>query len=110
MNFVWGGAMKRLGKVSHYAKQGFLILRSNWAPSLNDVVVDKNLKVIGIVKDVFGPVKMPYIAIKPKVRNPEELVGQILYVDKRRKEKVRKKNKREKKGKRRKRPAPKKRG
>lgn len=47
--------MKRLGVVSHYAKQGFLIVRTNWVPSLNDPVVDKELKPVGVVKDVFGP-------------------------------------------------------
>ncbi|AEC51265.1 H/ACA RNA-protein complex component Gar1 [Pyrococcus sp. NA2] len=77
--------MKRLGKVSHYAKQGLLIVRTNWVPSLNDPVVDKDLKFVGIVKDVFGPVRMPYVAIKPKVENPERYVGQILYIDERRK-------------------------
>ena len=99
--------MKRLGKVSHYAKQGFLILRSDWIPSLNDPVVDKNLQLVGIIKDVFGPVKMPYVAVKPKVKNPEEYVGQVLYIDERKRKK-----KREQKGKkfRRKRPAPRKRG
>ena len=101
--------MKRLGKVSHYAKQGLLILRSDWIPSLNDPVVDKNLNLIGIIKDVFGPVKMPYVAVKPKVKNPEEYVGQVLYIDERKRKK-----KREQKGKgkkfRKKRPAPRKRG
>ncbi|HIP88962.1 MAG TPA: H/ACA RNA-protein complex protein Gar1 [Thermococcus paralvinellae] len=101
--------MKRLGKVSHYAKQGFLILRSDWIPSLNDPVVDKNLNLIGIIKDVFGPVKMPYVAVKPKVKNPEGYVGQVLYIDERKRKK-----KREQKGKgkkfRKKRPIPGKRG
>lgn len=77
--------MKRLGKVSHYAKQGFLIVRSGWAPSLNDVIVDRDLKVVGIVKDVFGPVGMPYVAIKPRIKKPEGYVGTILYVDTRKK-------------------------
>ncbi|AFL95682.1 H/ACA RNA-protein complex component Gar1 [Thermococcus cleftensis] len=77
--------MKRLGKVSHYAKQGFLILRTDWVPSLNDPVVDKKLTVVGVVKDVFGPVKRPYVAVKPRVRNPENYVGALLYVDSSRK-------------------------
>ncbi|CAB49230.1 Gar1/Naf1 family protein [Pyrococcus abyssi] len=77
--------MKRLGKVSHYAKQGLLIVRSTWVPSLNDPVIDKDLKFVGIVKDVFGPVKRPYVAIKPKVDDPEKYVGQVLYIDERRK-------------------------
>ncbi|AFN04850.1 H/ACA RNA-protein complex protein Gar1 [Pyrococcus furiosus DSM 3638] len=85
--------MKRLGKVLHYAKQGFLIVRTNWVPSLNDRVVDKRLQFVGIVKDVFGPVKMPYVAIKPKVSNPEIYVGEVLYVDERKRKESPKKNK-----------------
>ncbi|ANF22032.1 Gar1/Naf1 family protein [Thermococcus piezophilus] len=77
--------MKRLGKVSHYAKQGFLILRTDWVPSLNELVVDKKLTVVGVVKDVFGPVEKPYVAVKPRVRNPENYVGALLYVDTKRK-------------------------
>ncbi|HII60708.1 Gar1/Naf1 family protein [Pyrococcus horikoshii] len=85
--------MKRLGKVLHYAKQGLLIVRSTWIPSLNDPVIDKDLKLVGIVKDVFGPVKMPYVAIKPKVENPEKYVGQVLYIDEKRKKRKKEKKK-----------------
>ncbi len=110
--------MRRLGKVSHYAKQGFLILRTDWVPSLNEPVVDKGLTVVGVVKDVFGPVKRPYVAVKPRVRNPENYVGALLYVDSSRKKsgkggrkpvKGRNSGKRSKGGKAR-RPAPRKRG
>lgn len=104
--------MKRLGKVSHYAKQGFLILRTDWVPSLNDPVVDKKLTVIGVVKDVFGPVKRPYVAVKPRVKDPEGYVGgALLYVDsKRRKSKPGKAGRRHTKGGKVRRPAPRKRG
>lgn len=104
--------MKRLGKVSHYAKQGLLIVRSKWAPALNDVIVDKDLKVVGIVKDVFGPVEMPYVAVKPKVKEPEGYIGQILYVDERKKseKKGRRGEKGKAKGEGKKRPNPRKRG
>ncbi len=97
--------MKRLGKVSHYAKQGFLILRSDWVPSLNDRVIDKKLTLVGTVKDVFGPVKAPYVAIKPRIKNPEEYIGEVLYVDVRKSRSGRKNVK----GKKR-RPAPRRRG
>ncbi|WP_042697797.1 Gar1/Naf1 family protein [Thermococcus sp. PK] len=101
--------MKRLGKVSHYAKQGFLILRSTFAPALNDPVVDKNLQLVGTVKDVFGPVNHPYVAVKPRVKDPQKYVGEILYVDERRK-KSPSKDKKHKRNVKKKRPAPQKRG
>ncbi|ASJ03535.1 H/ACA RNA-protein complex protein Gar1 [Thermococcus profundus] len=100
--------MKKLGKVSHYAKQGFLILRTQWVPNLNDRVVDKDLNFVGVVKDVFGPVKAPYVAVKPRVRSPESYVGAPLYVDTRKKKA--KSGTRSRRGKRGRRPAPKKRG
>ncbi|AJC71816.1 MAG: H/ACA RNA-protein complex protein Gar1 [Thermococcus sp.] len=104
--------MKRLGKVSHYAKQGFLIVRTNWVPSLNDRVVDKDLTFVGIVKDVFGPVKAPFVAVKPRVKKPESYVGSVLYVDNRANNKARRNKKGTQSKKRRpaRRPAPKKRG
>jgi RNA-binding protein len=105
----WGGAMKRLGKVSHYAKQGFLILRSRWVPALNDVVTDKNLRVVGTVKDVFGPVEAPYVAVKPRVKNPADYIGEVLYVDRRSKKPAKKSPRKTGRNSRR-RPAPKRRG
>jgi len=103
--------MRRLGKVSHYARQGFLILRTDWVPSLNDPVVDKKLTVVGVVKDVFGPVNRPYVAVKPCIRNPEDYVGALLYVDtKRKRSKPNHGKKKKSKGGKARRPAPRKRG
>ncbi|USS41491.1 Gar1/Naf1 family protein [Thermococcus aggregans] len=107
--------MKRLGKVSHYAKQGFLILRSDFVPMLNDPVVDKNLQLVGTVKDVFGPVNYPYVAVKPRVKDPQKYVGEVLYIDERKKKKASSKTgsktgKKHGKKAKKKRPAPQKRG
>lgn len=44
-------------------------------------VFNKENKRIGIVSEIFGPVKTPYITVKPeKGVKPEELVGEKLYV------------------------------
>ncbi|WP_456368065.1 Gar1/Naf1 family protein [Thermococcus sp.] len=110
--------MKRLGVVSHYAKQGLLIVRTNWVPSLNEPVLDKELKPVGTIKDVFGPVHHPYVAVKPRVKEPERYVGAVLYVGKRErlnssKKKAKSKSKGTKRPKRRDHkagPAPKRRG
>jgi RNA-binding protein len=101
--------MKKLGKVSHYAKQGFLILRTTRVPSLNDRVVDKNLVFVGTVKDVFGPVNAPYVAVKPRVKNPTDYIGALLYVDDRRVSKGNNRDKRRRDS-RKKRPTPRRRG
>jgi RNA-binding protein len=78
--------MKRLGKVLHVSKRGFLILKTDKTPAMGDrsVVVNKNAEKIGAIVDVFGPVKTPYVAVRPlDKKSAEKLVGQILYLYKR---------------------------
>ena len=43
--------------------------------------MDQDLKDIGTVFDVFGPVGNPYVSVKPSVRDPSRYVGQLLYVE-----------------------------
>lgn len=56
--------MKRLGAVLHKSKHGFLILRSNFAPSIGEKVYDNSGKPVGEIYDVFGPITKPYISVK----------------------------------------------
>jgi RNA-binding protein len=47
--------------------------------------MDKNAQEVGTIIDVFGPVKFPYVAIKPnRGYDPQKLVGQMLYLYKKR--------------------------
>jgi RNA-binding protein len=57
-------------------------------PRIGETVVDENLKPIGKVFDILGPVSSPYIAIKPLIRNLESYRKKMLYAvpSKRRKE------------------------
>ena len=48
---------------------------------LGSVAFSQDLKNVGNVFDVFGPVENPYISVKPNVRDPNNYVGQLLYVD-----------------------------
>lgn len=73
--------MRKLGKVLHISHRGFIILRTNKTPPIGARVVDKKVQHIGIVQDVFGPVKTPYISIRPKDSDSSsKLVGQPLYL------------------------------
>jgi RNA-binding protein len=46
-------------------------------------VLDKKAQEVGTIIDVFGPVKTPYVAVRPKHKTtPEKLVGQMLYLQK----------------------------
>jgi rRNA processing protein Gar1 len=66
-----------------------MIMKVENIPRIGDTVVDENLKPVGKVFDILGPVSSPYAAIRPTIRNPEKLVNQPVYVipSKRRKEK-----------------------
>ncbi|TFG14366.1 H/ACA RNA-protein complex protein Gar1 [Candidatus Thorarchaeota archaeon] len=78
--------MRRLGKVLHISKRGSIIVRTNQTPPMKANVVNKRSENIGIVKDVFGPVNEPYVTVQPRknMENPEGLVGQMLYLYKKR--------------------------
>jgi RNA-binding protein len=49
-------------------------------PRIGETVVDENLKPVGKVFDIFGPVSSPYAVVKPTLREAEKLAGNILYV------------------------------
>ena len=75
--------LRRLGKVLHVSRRGSLILRTEKTPpsGRDTVVVDKKVQRVGRIIDVFGPVKQPYVAIKPASSvEPERLIGQVLYL------------------------------
>jgi len=57
---------------------------------IGETVVDENLRPVGKIFDILGPVLSPYAAIKPLISEPEKLTNKILYVlpSKRRKEKM----------------------
>ncbi|ATZ61493.2 MAG: Gar1/Naf1 family protein [Methanosarcinales archaeon Met12] len=59
--------MKRLGTVLHLLGHKGLIVRGesdDKMPKLESVVVMNNMKRIGRIYDVFGPVRHPYISIR----------------------------------------------
>ena len=56
-----------------------MILKAENIPRIGDKVTNENLKPVGTVFDVFGPTSSPYVAVKPHIQNPEQLVKHILY-------------------------------
>ena len=75
--------MRRLGKVLHISNRGSIIIRTEKTPPVGrqTIVMDKKAQEVGTIIDVFGPVKFPYVAIKPnRGYNPQKLVGQMLYL------------------------------
>lgn len=81
--------MMRLGISLHIISQNLLILRAEeplLSPKKIELlitmpVVDKNLKEIGTISDVFGPVEKPFVVVqlKEKQTDFEQLLKQQFY-------------------------------
>lgn len=72
--------MFRLGRVLHISGNNNLILRTKIMPILRTPAFDDEMKKVGVVSDVFGPVDHPYVSIKPSLNGFERCVGKTLYV------------------------------
>ena len=74
------GILHRIGHILHLSNTKNMILKAENIPRIGDKVADENLKPVGTVFDVFGPTSSPYVAVKPHIRSPEQLVNHVLYV------------------------------
>lgn len=83
--------MQRLGLILHVTPSRNIIAKIQNLPKIGETVVDENLKPIGRVFDILGPVSSPYATIAPTIRNPEKLANKTVYTlpSTRRKEKNR---------------------
>ena len=72
--------MQRLGRVQKVTPSENLIVKADIAPKLGVEVVDENLKVVGKIFDIIGPVSSPYAVVKPSVSDPEKLANKQLYL------------------------------
>jgi RNA-binding protein len=66
--------------VLHISPSKNAIIKVENTPKIGEKVVDENLRQIGEVFDIFGPVSSPYVAVKPKIAKPDVLVNKVLYV------------------------------
>jgi RNA-binding protein len=57
-----------------------MITKIETVPKIGETIVDENLKPVGKVFDIIGPVSSPYATIKPSISKPEKLTNQIVYV------------------------------
>jgi len=82
--------LQRLGRVLHVSPSRNIVVKIENIPKIGETVVDENLKPVGKISDIFGPVSSPYASVKPTLREPEKLTNKMLYVlpSKRRKEKI----------------------
>ena len=81
--------MQRLGLILQISPSRNMIAKVENMPRIGESVFDENLKPIGKVFDILGPVSSPYVAIRPTIHGLERLVNKPVYVipSRRRKEK-----------------------
>ncbi len=72
--------LQRLGKVLHVTPSQNIIIKTDKTPKIGSTVVNDNLKAIGRVFDVIGPVSSPYSVVKPTIKNPQKLTAKQLYL------------------------------
>lgn len=80
--------LQRLGLILHMSPTRNIIVKLENMPRIGETVVDENLKSIGRVFDILGPVSSPYAAVRPIIQNAEKYINRMLYAipSKRRKE------------------------
>jgi RNA-binding protein len=78
--------LQRLGKVLNVTPSQNIVVKIDKPPKMGAAVIDENLKTVGRIFDIIGPVTSPYAVIKPSVKNPEKLVSRQLYVSSSKKE------------------------
>jgi len=78
--------LQRLGKVLSVTPSQNIVLKVDKPPKLGAAVIDENLKIIGRVFDIIGPVTSPYAIVRPTVKDPEKLANKQLYVSPSKKE------------------------
>ncbi|MHA1346780.1 MAG: H/ACA ribonucleoprotein complex subunit GAR1 [Candidatus Heimdallarchaeaceae archaeon] len=85
--------IKKLGRVLHRSDLGHAILKDpQKLPKIGSDVVNESMEHIGIVNDIFGPVKEPYVSVRVKKVWDEKITsGIMLYVIDKRKYDVRRK-------------------
>jgi len=71
--------LQRIGCVLHVSSSKNMILKAESVPHTGESVVDENLKQVGTVFELFGPVSSPYVAVRPSVEKPSRFVDHVLY-------------------------------
>ncbi|ABM80323.1 H/ACA ribonucleoprotein complex subunit GAR1 [Hyperthermus butylicus] len=73
--------MRRLGTVLHTTPNGYIVvkLEEQQPPPLNVRVYDRDLRPIGVLLDIIGPVKEPYAVVKPASREIKLASGEVVY-------------------------------
>jgi RNA-binding protein len=72
--------LQRLGRVLNVTPSQNIVVKTDKTPQIGSAVVDENLKVVGKIFDIIGPVSSPYAVVKPAIKEPEKLTNKQLYL------------------------------
>ena len=72
--------LQKLGRVRALTPSKNIIVKTEKAPKIGTEVVDENLKVVGKVFDIIGPVSAPYAVVKPTISEPVKLLNKPVYL------------------------------
>jgi RNA-binding protein len=72
--------LQRLGRILNVTPSQNIIVKTDKTPKIGSTVIDENLKLVGKVFDVIGPVSSPYVVVKPTVKETEKLINKQLYL------------------------------
>ncbi|TRO52384.1 hypothetical protein E2P61_03910 [Candidatus Bathyarchaeota archaeon] len=73
-------SLQRLGKVLHITPSHNIIVKADKTPKIGSLVVSEELKTIGRVFDVIGPVSSPYAVVKPTIKELDKLAAKQVYL------------------------------
>jgi RNA-binding protein len=72
--------LQRLGRVLNVTPSQNIVVKTDKPPKIGAAVVDENLKAVGKIFDIIGPVSAPYAVVKPAIKEPEKLTNKQLYM------------------------------
>lgn len=71
--------MKKIGPVEKISRRGEILVRGKKPHKIGFQVVNKEIKRIGKIIDVIGPVSRPFIVVHPKTAEVKAQIGQVVY-------------------------------
>jgi len=75
------GSKRGLGTVSHLSSSSRnLILKAEAKVRIGEPAFDDRGRRVGTIFDLFGPVTHPFVAVRPRVDDPERYVGEPLFL------------------------------